>query len=229
MSKIAIITGATGNLGKAVIRRMVRAGFTVIGTTEPGKDYQSEDLKVEYKAVDLADPEAAASFINEVVSKYGNIDAAICLAGGFDMSTLSETSYEDLEKMITLNFFTAFNTIQPILRKLKDQKDRRSIVLIGAKPVFESNAAKAVFPYALSKTMIVKMAEVINADTKQNNTIATVIVPSIIDTPPNRAAMPASNFSDWVSPESIAEKIAFICGEGGKDLRDTILRVYGNS
>ncbi len=145
------------------------------------------------------------------------------------MATLAETSHEALEKMINLNFFTAFNTIQPILRLLKDQEDRKNIVLIGAKPVFEPNAAKAVFPYALSKTMIIKMAEVINADSRQNNTTATVIVPSIIDTLPNRAAMPDANFSDWVNPESIAEKIAFICGEGGKDLRETILKIYGNS
>jgi NAD(P)-dependent dehydrogenase (short-subunit alcohol dehydrogenase family) len=86
-----------------------------------------------------------------------------------------------------------------------------------------------VFPYVLSKSMVIKMAEVINADSKHSNTTATVIVPSIIDTPPNRAAMPDANFSDWVTPESIADKIAFICGEGGKDLRETVLKIYGNS
>lgn len=229
MSKIAIITGATGNLGRVVTQKMLREGFTVIGTTEPGKDFQSENFDVAYKSVDLADPVASKLFIEEVILKHGKIDAAICLVGGFDMAILTETSHEDLEKMITLNFFTAFNTIQPILRLLKDQEDRKSIILIGAKPVFESNAAKAVFPYALSKSLIVKMAEVINADTRQNNTTATVIVPSIIDTPANRTAMPDANFSDWVSPESIADKIAFICGEGGKDLRDTVLKIYGNS
>ncbi len=145
------------------------------------------------------------------------------------MGTLAETSHEALEKMINLNFFTAFNTIQPILRLLKDQEDRKNIVLIGAKPVFEPNAAKAVFPYALSKTMVIKIAEVINADTRQNNTTATVIVPSIIDTPPNRAAMPNANFSDWVKPESIADKIAFICSKEGRNLRETVLKIYGNS
>ena len=229
MSKIAIITGATGNLGKAVTQKMVGTGYTVIGTTEPGKDIPSEDMHVVYKAVDLTDPKATESFIEEVVAIYGKIDAAICLVGGFDMATLSETSHEALEKMINLNFFTAFNTIQPILRLLKDQEDRKNIVLIGAKPVFEPNAAKAVFAYALSKTMVIKIAEVINADTRQNNTTATVIVPSIIDTPPNRAAMPNANFSDWVKPESIADKIAFICSKEGRDLRETVLKIYGNS
>ena len=229
MSKIAIITGATGNLGKAVTQKMINSGYSVIGTTEPGKDDQSGDEQVTYKAVNLIDPEAAHSFVKEVISIHGKIDAAICLVGGFDMATLQKTSHEALQKMINLNFFTAFNTIQPILRLLKDQTERKSIVFISAKPVFEPSVAKEVFPYALSKSMILKMAEVINADSRQNNTIATVIVPGIIDTPPNRVAMPDANFADWVSPESIAGKIAFICGAGGEDLRETVLKIYGNS
>lgn len=229
MSKIAIITGATGNLGKAVTRKMLNSGFSVIGTTEPGKDVQSKDEHLTYKSVDLIDPVAAQSFIEEVVSDYGKINAVICLVGGFDMATLSDASYEAVQKMINLNFFTAFNTIQPILRLLKDQTERNSIVLIGAKPVFDPNVGKAVFPYAISKSMLLKMAEMINADSKQSNVTATVVVPSIIDTPPNRSAMPDANFANWVSPVSIAEKIAYVCGEGGRDLRETVLKIYGNS
>ena len=229
MSKIAIITGAAGNLGKAVTRKMVNSGFTVIGTMEPGKDYSTDNKQVTYKAVDLSDPEAADSLIQEVVSRYGKIDAVICLVGGFDMGTIPESSHEALLKMINLNFFTAFNVVQPVLKYLPDKKERKSIILVGAKPVFEPQAAKMVFPYALSKSMVIKMAEVINADSEQSNITATVIVPSIIDTPPNRASMPDANFSNWVTPESIANKIAFICGEGGKDLRETVLKIYGNS
>ncbi len=229
MSKIAFITGATGNLGKAVTRKMIDSGFTVIGTTEPGKDVSSEDEQVTYRVVDLTDPEATDTLIQEVVSRYGKIDAVICLVGGFDMATISESSQNALQKMINLNFFTAFNVVQPVLRILSDGEKRKSIVLVGAKPVFEPKIAKTVFPYALSKSMVIKMAEVINAGSHLNNTTATVIVPSIIDTPPNREAMSDADFSDWVSPESIADKIAFICGEGGKDLRETVLKIYGNS
>jgi NAD(P)-dependent dehydrogenase (short-subunit alcohol dehydrogenase family) len=210
MSKVAIITGAGGNLGKAVTRKMINSGFTVIGTTEPGKEDSSDDSQ-------------------EVISRHGKIDSVICLVGGFAMATIHESSIESLQKMINLNFYTAFNIVQPVLRLLSEQKERKSIVLVGAKPVFEPHVAKMVFPYVLSKSMVIKMAEVINADSKHSNTTATVIVPSIIDTPPNRAAMPDANFSDWVTPESIADKIAFICGEGGKDLRETVLKIYGNS
>lgn len=229
MSKIAIITGATGNLGKAVTRKMVKSGFTVIGTTEPGKDDSSEDQHVVYKAIDLTDPDAAGAFIQEIFTNYGRIDALVCLVGGFAMASIQESSHEALQKMINLNFLTALNVVQPVLRLLPESKGRKSIVLVGAKPVYEPQVAKVVFPYALSKSMVIKMAEVINADSKQSNTTATVIVPSIIDTPPNRSVMPDANFSDWVTPESIAEKIAFICGEGGKDLRENVIKIYGNS
>jgi NAD(P)-dependent dehydrogenase (short-subunit alcohol dehydrogenase family) len=229
MSKIAIITGTTGNLGKAVTRKMVNSGFTVIGTTEPGKDDSSEDKQVVYNAVDLTDPDAAGAFIQEVVTTYGRIDTLVCLVGGFAMASLQESSHVALQKMINLNFLTAFNVVQPVLRILPEQKEKKNIILVGAKPVYEPQVAKLVFPYALSKSMVIKMAEVINADSKYNYAKATVIVPSIIDTPPNRAAMPDADFSDWVTPESIAEKIAFICGEGGKDLRETVLKIYGNS
>ena len=229
MSKIAIITGATGNLGKAVTQKMVNSGFTVIGTTEPGKTDSSGEEFVVYKAVDLTDSLAAESLVQDVVSNYGRIDAVICLVGGFAMASIQESSHEALQKMISLNFLTAFNVVQPILRLSIEQKERKSIVLVGAKPVFEPNVARIVFPYALSKSMVIKMAEVINADSDQHNANATVIVPSIIDTPPNRAAMPDANFSDWVTTESIADKIAYICGEEGKDLRETVLKIYGNS
>lgn len=229
MPKIAIITGATGNLGKAMTRKMIKSGFTVIGTTEPGKDGLSLEKEARYTAIDLTDPEATDSFIRDVMSTYAKIDAVVCLVGGFGMAKIPESTNEVMHKMIDLNFFTAFNVVQPVLKLIKDQKERVNIVMVGAKPVFEPNVAKMVFPYALSKSMVIKMAEIINADSKQNNATATVIVPSIIDTPPNRAAMPDANFSDWVSPESIADKIAFICGEGGRDLRETVLKIYGNS
>jgi NAD(P)-dependent dehydrogenase (short-subunit alcohol dehydrogenase family) len=229
MVKIAIITGSTGNLGKAVTKEIVKAGFTVIGTVEPGKTEQSLDQQVTYKVVDLMDARASKLFVQEIKSTYGKINAAICLVGGFDMASILETNHEDLEKMINLNFYTAFNIVQPVIESAIDQEEMVSIILVGAKPVFEPRSSKMIFPYTLSKSMVVKMAETINIDSKNHNATATVVVPSIIDTRQNRDAMPDANFLDWVSPESIAEKITFICGEGGRDLRETVLKIYGNS
>ncbi len=229
MSKVAIITGSTGNLGKVVTSNMISVGFTVIGTYEPDLNADDGHEKANYKPVDLSDSNAAKKFVLGTAEEYGRIDAVVCLVGGFAMSTLIDSNISDINKMIDLNFQTALNTVQPALSVMKAQESLGNIVLIGAKPVFEVNAFKSVFPYALSKSMVLRMAEVINAETQTNNARATVIVPSIIDTPPNREAMPEANFDDWVTPESIAEKIVFVCSEKGMDLRQTVLKVYGNS
>jgi NAD(P)-dependent dehydrogenase (short-subunit alcohol dehydrogenase family) len=230
MKNVTVITGAAGNLGKAVTAKMANEGFQVVGTVLPGKadNVQSED-QVIYKEVDLMDAKEVDKLIREVYSSYGNIHSVICLTGGFDMAGISEATDNDLQKMIDLNFNTAFHVIQPVLNLVKDQDELVKIVLIGAKPAFEPGGARQVFPYALSKSMVVKMAELINAASKKLNATATVIVPSIIDTPANRKAMPDADFSSWVKPESIAEKIAFICSDKGKDLRESVLKIYGNS
>ena len=228
MSKIAIVTGSAGNLGSAVTREMVKSGFQVVGTIEPGKEAPESSAQIIYKPVDLMDPGATETFIHDIFQIYKRIDAVVCLVGGFAMDSAREADQDSIMKMITLNFFTALNTVQPVLSVLADQKERIPIILVGAKPVFDSGASKMTFSYTLSKSMVVKLAQLLNADPK-NKANVSVIVPSIIDTPQNRIAMPDADFSDWVSPESIAEKIAFICDEGGKDLRDTVLKIYGNS
>ncbi len=229
MSKVAIITGSTGNLGKAVTSQMISAGFTVVGTYEPALNADDGHPKANYKPVDLLDANATKKFVLDIAEEYGRIDVVVCLVGGFAMSTLIDSNISDINEMIKLNFQTALNTVQPVLRVMKAQESLGNIILIGAKPAFEVNAFKSVFPYALSKSMVLNMAEVINADSQTNNARATVIVPSIIDTPPNREAMPNANFGDWVTPKSIAEKIEFVCSEAGRDLRQTVLKIYGNS
>lgn len=226
-TKTALITGATGNLGKVVTDLMVSNGYRIIGTTEPGRKCPADTESVQYRAIDLTNAELTRLFIQEIHEASGPIDAVVCLVGGFAMAGVTEAETDDFTRMINLNFHTAFNTVQPVLKDSKERGGAGHIILVGAKPAFDSQAAKAAFPYALSKSMVIKLAEVINADIKNHGYKASVIVPSIIDTLPNREAMPDANFSDWVTPESIAEKIAFLCGERGQDLRDTILRIYG--
>jgi NAD(P)-dependent dehydrogenase (short-subunit alcohol dehydrogenase family) len=228
MSKVAIITGATGNLGKTVSKKMIEAGYTVIGTVKSRQEKQPENDSVTYKAVDLTDTNAVWLFVQEIIDQYGKINAALCLAGGFDMVPLSETNRKELERMINLNFYTAFNIVRPIL-KMANGQETGNIVLVGAKPVFDSRASGMLFSYVLSKSMLLKLAEGINTDIKNHGFKATVVVPSIIDTPPNREAMPDADFSGWVTAESIAEKMVFVCGDEGRDLRETVLKIYGNS
>lgn len=83
--------------------------------------------------------------------------------------------------------------------------------------------------YALSKSLLFKLAEFINEDAKGKNVTATVVVPSTLDTPLNRKSMPDTNPGIWVKPGALAEILAFVVGDAGTPLRETVLKVYNNS
>ncbi|MEQ9301444.1 MAG: SDR family NAD(P)-dependent oxidoreductase [Cyclobacteriaceae bacterium] len=231
MSKTVIITGATGNLGGAVTEAFITAGYKVIGTIEPGKrrDENRDTGHLKFMEVDLADEAKAAAFIDEVHRAEGEISACVMLVGGFAMADIASTTGEDISKMITLNFNTAYHTARPVLDIMKLQSTMGCLVFVGAKPALNPAIAGGVTAYALSKSMVIQFANIINGDAKTHNATATVVVPSIIDTPPNRASMPDANFDDWVKPEKIASTILFACSEEGSELRGSVLKVYGNS
>ena len=103
------------------------------------------------------------------------------------------------------------------------------IVLVGAKPALNANQGKDMIAYGLSKSLLFKLAEYLNAEGDANNVVTSVVIPGTIDTPQNRASMPDADFRNWVQPEVIAETMAFICSEDGMALRQPVFKVYGKS
>jgi NAD(P)-dependent dehydrogenase (short-subunit alcohol dehydrogenase family) len=231
MSKTVIITGATGNLGGAVTKAFIGSGYKVIGTVEPGKrrSENKDTEQVKFVEVNLTNEEEAQVFVEEVHRSEGEIAGCIMLVGGFAMADIASTTGADISNMITLNFNTAYFTARPVLKVMKSQSAMGRLIFVGAKPALNPGSAGGVTAYSLSKSMVVQLANIINGDAKEHNATATVVVPSIIDTPPNREAMPDANFNDWVKPEKIANTILFACSEEGSELRGSILKVYGNS
>ncbi|WP_258105405.1 SDR family NAD(P)-dependent oxidoreductase [Marinoscillum sp. MHG1-6] len=225
MSKNIIITGTTGNLGSAVAKKFISEGYHVLGSSTPGRS--TPDDGVDYFEADLTNPDSSKEFFKRAFKKYDTIIAGIFLVGGFGMSNIENTEDKDIHKMFNLNFLTAFHCTKNLYPHLKLYGGGKMVV-VGAKPALEGGGA-AMLPYTISKNAVMKLAELLN-ETGQDDYIQTsVIIPSIIDTPVNREAMPKANFSDWVTPESIAESIYFLISEKGNKLRDTVLKLYGNS
>lgn len=230
MKKTAIITGASGNLGFAVVEKLVKCGFkieAVVGSNSKLGFNDYPDLNT-YE-VDLSDETFSQSFIDKAIAKNGQIDLAICLVGGFSAGTITETNAEKVKKMIQLNFDTAFNIARPVFAQMEKQKKGGQIIFIGSKPALNAMEGKDTLAYSLAKSMIFKLSELINAEGKNKNITSSVIVPSTIDTPVNRANNPNANFADWVTPEQIAQVISFVASEAGKTLRESVLKVYQNS
>ncbi|WPP51283.1 SDR family NAD(P)-dependent oxidoreductase [Catalinimonas niigatensis] len=231
MKKNAVVTGAAGNLGKAVVRKLLEAGYWVIGTISPGKDdpEQVSHPNFESYPLDVTDQKAINDFIHYTVAKMGQIHFSALLVGGFDMHSFEDTSLEDIHKMMKLNFETAFISSQTIFKQMKQQPTGGIILFVGAKPAIEKGASKGMTAYALSKSLIFKLAEHINTEGADYQVQASVIVPSVIDTPQNRKAMPNADFSQWITPEQIAESILFLANQPPRLMHETILKLYGNA
>jgi len=229
MSKKVIISGANGNLGKSVVSKFLAENWLVIALLQPNdQSVLKSHPNLELVFADLSLEEDAQKAVDEIFKKHNSIDALIMLAGGFAMGDIYATDYELLQRMIHLNFFTAYNIARPVFGQMKNQPSGGKMIFMGAKPALESSAGKEAIAYSLSKSMLFKFSELINEDGKNKNIHSAIITPGIIDTPANRHAMPDAHFNDWVSPENLSDLIYLCCSETGKNLRETVLKVYGN-
>jgi NAD(P)-dependent dehydrogenase (short-subunit alcohol dehydrogenase family) len=228
--KTVIITGANGNLGTAVTNHFLSAGYTVIATVinEEAKKDLTPHSNLEVIAVNLMDENEAAKFVDDTIKKHKKIDAALLLVGGFTMGGIAETKMQDIRKQFALNFDTAYQVARPVYLHMKENKKGR-IVFIGARPALEASAGKSLVAYALSKSLLFKLAEYINEDAKGMNITATVVAPSTLDTPLNREQMPSADPDKWVKPQALAGILEFIVSDRSTPLRETVLKVYNNS
>jgi len=228
--KNIVITGAAGGLGRAVTRKFLDEGFRVHAIIAPGKDqdFIKDDHLSVYRA-DLMLEDEAGNTVQKIADTAGQIDAAVLIVGGFSTGTLQETSLKDVEQMYRLNFVTAYNTARPIFIHMEKMNKGGQIILIGARPGMDPRAARGMVSYAISKSLIFRLSEIINAAGKKGGITSSVIVPSVIDTPTNRKSMPTADHSKWVTGEEIAANIFHLLSPAGSKLRESILKIYGES
>ena len=228
-SKSIILTGAAGNLGIVVTKHLLNLGHKVIAVLheEASKQKLPVNTNLDTAVVNLASESETENFINQLIEKYLKIDAVVMLAGGFAMGNITKTSITQIKEQISLNFDTAYNVVRPVYDHMMKNNSGR-LIFIGSRPAIKPTDGKNMIAYGLSKSMLFKLAEYINADAKGKKIDATVIVPSTIDTDANRRSMPDADFSKWVKPEAIAETIGFLLSEPASALRETVLKMYGN-
>ena len=227
MSKSIIITGATGNLGGAVTKRLIADGYMLYTTLVPGEK-ASDDPRIHGMHIDLLNEEECKRYVGEVVAREADLQAGILLVGGFQMGGLADTDLAALDKMFKLNFQTAFSISKALFEHF-EKIGGGQIFLIGARPALQPQDGKNAIAYALSKSLIFRLAEIINETGKAKNVRATVIVPSTIDTAINRQSMPDVDFHKWVPAESIADTIAYLLTDSGSMLRESVIKVYNRS
>jgi NAD(P)-dependent dehydrogenase (short-subunit alcohol dehydrogenase family) len=222
-----LITGASGNLGKVVTSKFLEAGHQVIAIVSSQRSVAELPDNVKYYQADLKSEVSAQAAATKLIQAHGRIDVAIVLAGGFAMGNITNTSLTAIHEMIALNFDTAYSITKPVFNKMTEQKSGK-IILIGARPAIEHRGGKEMIAYALSKSLIIKFAELLNAEGKDKGITTSVLIPGTIDTPTNREAMPQADRSTWVTPEELANSMLYLISENAKSLRETVLKFYGN-
>jgi NAD(P)-dependent dehydrogenase (short-subunit alcohol dehydrogenase family) len=225
--KTAIITGASGNLGQAVTNKFLKEGYTVIGTVHSKDSFELDNPRFEKVEVDLMDEEKSGQFVQSVIEKYKTVDIAILTVGGFAAAKIAETKTGDVMTQYKLNFETAYNVARPCFIKMMEQGNGR-IFIIGSKPGLDARNGKGMVAYGLAKSLIFRLAELMNEEAKGHNVVTHVVVPSTIDTPQNRKAMPDAKFDNWVKPDAIADVIYFHCTPEASIIREPIIKVFGN-
>lgn len=228
--KTAIVIGASGNMGQAVVKKFIDEGYKVIGTVIPNDPVPMDfpEDKLDKVVVDLMNENDAQQFVENIIAKYGSVDAAVLTVGGFAMNDIASTKTSDIQKQYKLNFETAYNVARPSFVQMLKQNSGR-IFMVGSRPGIDMKNSKGMVAYGLAKSLIFRLAELMNDEAKGTNVVTSVLVPSTIDTPPNRKSMPDADFSTWVQPEQIADVVYFHCSEQASCLREPVIKVYNNA
>jgi NAD(P)-dependent dehydrogenase (short-subunit alcohol dehydrogenase family) len=228
--KTIIITGANGNLGNAVTQKFLASGYRVIATVigDDDKLAMPVNAQLDVRVVNLTDSDAAKKFVKEIINQYKKIEGLLVLVGGFAMGNIEYTAFADISKMISLNFETAYNIAQPIYSHFKQNSYGR-IVFIGAIPVIDIESGKEMIAYSLSKSLLFKLTEYLNADAKGKNIVASIVVPSVLDTALNRKSMPNADPNQWVSMDMLSAVLTFIFSVEADQIREPVYKVYNNS
>jgi len=230
--KITVITGAVGNLGAATARRFQQAGAkTVLVDRSPDrvreafKDIADSPDHLLAGGVDLSDAASLDKLIQQTVGKFGRVDALVNTVGAFrGGKPVHEADPADWDFLFNANVRTTLTCCRAVIPQMMKQKGGK-IINVSSREGLEAHAGFAA--YSASKSAVLRLTESLAAELKTSDINVNCIMPSIIDTPQNRAAMPNADFSKWVAPEAIADVIAFLASDTARALNGAALPVYG--
>jgi NAD(P)-dependent dehydrogenase (short-subunit alcohol dehydrogenase family) len=219
-----LVAGGTGYLGNAVVRELIGSGYEVAATwvvQHERERLQSEP--VELIEADLFVPEQ----VEAATAAVDDLDAVVNLVGGFsDGPLVHETDPQDFERMWQLNVMPGFLLARAAMPRLME-RGGGAFVGVSARPALRPFAGAA--GYISAKAAVLALIQALDAEYKAHDIRCNAILPSVIDTPANREAMPNADHSKWVSPEQIAKVVRFLVSDDSKATTGAAVPVYGRA
>ncbi|HRE49214.1 MAG TPA: SDR family NAD(P)-dependent oxidoreductase [Aggregatilineales bacterium] len=234
--KTAVISGAGGNLGIAVVRRLVAEGavLALIDMNAAGLEKRLAENNLDpapmtiIGGVDLGKKADADSAVDQIMAARGRIDVLINIAGGFKADGPVHDMPEAVwDSLITLNLKTAVLLSAAGARAMIAGGRGGRIVNIAARGGL--TGIPGIAAYSASKSAVLRLTESMAGELMGHQITVNAVLPSVIDTPQNRAANPDEDYSKWVSPDSLADVIAFLVSAAARDISGASIPVYGRA
>jgi NAD(P)-dependent dehydrogenase (short-subunit alcohol dehydrogenase family) len=232
--RVAVITGGTGGLGRAVTLHFLREGARC---AVPYRNEAEKDELVKEAApyadrlfcvrTDIMQAPELDSFLAAVVERFGGIDVLLNLAGGFAGGTpVAETDPATFDKLLDQNLRSVFLVSRAVIPHLV-RRGGGKIVSVAARAALHGTAGLAA--YSASKAGVITLTEAMAEELRDQNVQVNCILPSIIDTLANRRAMPDADFTRWVDPVEIARVLAFLASDDSRVISGAAVPVYGRA
>ena len=219
-----LVAGGTGYLGNAVVRELIASGYDVAATwVVEGERERLESEPVQLIRADLFDAdqvEAATTGVRE-------LEAVVNLVGGFSEGPrVHETDPEEFERMLRLNVMPGFLLARAAMPRLIE-RGGGAFVGVSARPALRPFPGAA--GYITSKAAVLTLMQALDAEYKGDGIRCNAILPSVIDTPANREAMPNADHAKWVTPEAIAKVVRFLVSDDAAPTSGAAVPVYGRA
>ncbi len=226
-----MVTGAAGNLGRAVVETLSASGARLAlidrSADRLRETYGDEGPNRLFLPTDLLDATAVSASVAATVERFGRIDALCNLAGGFRMGeAVHEVADATWELMWDLNVRTMLNMVRAVVPHMLERGGGR-IVNVGAYAARKGAAQTGA--YVASKSAVIRITEAMAAEVRGSNINVNCVLPTVIDTPENRAAMPKADRSKWVAPIDLARVIAFLVSPSARAIHGAAVPVTGLS
>jgi NAD(P)-dependent dehydrogenase (short-subunit alcohol dehydrogenase family) len=215
------ITGAFGSLGAAVVEAALAAGAQVVAIDRADPPADTHGARA-IGGVDLADTAQAKAAIDDAAKALGGLDALVNIAGTFRFETLADGSPDTWDLLYRINVRTAVAASKAALAHLPEGG---RIVNIGAASALKAGAG--VGAYTASKAGVLRLTESLAEELKPRGITVNAVLPSIIDTPPNRRDMPKADFAKWVKPQQLADVIVFLLSDQASAVTGALIPVTG--
>jgi NAD(P)-dependent dehydrogenase (short-subunit alcohol dehydrogenase family) len=218
------VTGAFGTLGAAVVQAALDAGAKVAALDLAAASPHADRRAHVFGGVDIADTVAARTALDAAAQALGGLDALVNIAGTFRWETVADGSLDTWDLLYKINLRSAVAASKAALPHLRNNGAGR-IVNIGAGAAAKAGAGMGA--YTASKAGIARLTEALAEELKDERITVNAVLPSIIDTPPNRADMPKADFDRWVKPEQLADVILFLLSDRAAAVTGALLPVVG--